>query len=54
MVAMAEPVTVDLTQLDAFHDLLPALAGSLDIRDVFQRLAEQHHFGKLVINVAGD
>jgi hypothetical protein len=40
MVAMAEPVTVDLTQLDAFHDLLPALAGSLDIRDVFQRLSE--------------
>ena len=40
MVAMAEPVTVDLTQLDAFDDLLPALAGSLDIRDVFQRLSE--------------
>ena len=39
MVAMAEPATVDLTQLDAFHALLPALADSLDIRDVFQHLS---------------
>ena len=36
---MAEPATVDLSQLDAFHALLPALAGSLDIRDVFQHLS---------------
>jgi len=28
-----------LTQLDAFHALLPALAGALDIRDVFQQLS---------------
>ena len=39
MVAMAEPATVDLTQLDAFHALLPTLAGSLDIRDVFHHLS---------------
>jgi hypothetical protein len=36
---MAEPATMDLNQLDAFHALLPALAGSLDIRDVFQHLS---------------
>ncbi len=29
----------DLIQFDAFHDLLPALAGSLDIGDVFQHLS---------------
>jgi transcriptional regulator with GAF, ATPase, and Fis domain len=40
MVAMAEPATVDLTQLDAFRALLPTLAGALDIRDVFQHLSE--------------
>ena len=39
MPTMAEPATVDLSQLDAFHALLPALAGSLDIRDVFQHLS---------------
>jgi DNA-binding NtrC family response regulator len=39
MTAMAEPATTDPVQLDAFHALLPALAGSLDIRDVFQRLS---------------
>ena len=36
---MAEPATTHLSQLDAFHALLPALAGSLDIRDVFQHLS---------------
>jgi len=39
MTTMAEPGTTDLIQLDAFHALLPALAGSLDIRDVFQHLS---------------
>src|SRR5216684_3452605 len=36
---VAEPATTDLNQLDAFHALLPALAGGLDIRDVFQQLS---------------
>jgi transcriptional regulator with GAF, ATPase, and Fis domain len=36
---MAEPATTDLDQLDAFHALLPALAGALDIRDVFRQLS---------------
>ena len=39
MTMMAEPATTDLTQLDAFHALLPALASALDIRDVFQQLS---------------
>src|SRR5258708_13350635 len=39
MMTTAEPATADLSQLDAFHALLPALAGSLDIRDVFQHLS---------------
>src|ERR1700704_248244 len=39
MTPMSEPATTDLSQLDAFHALLPALAGSLDIRDVFQHLS---------------
>jgi hypothetical protein len=30
----------DLIQLDAFHARLPALANSLDIRDVLQHLSE--------------
>src|SRR5712692_2584934 len=38
-IMMAEPATTDLNQLDAFHALLPALAGALDVRDVFQRLS---------------
>src|SRR5258705_13988839 len=38
MTTMAEPAS-DLHQLDAFHALLPALAGTLDIRDVFQQLS---------------
>jgi DNA-binding NtrC family response regulator len=36
---MAEPAVTDLDQLDAFHALLPALAGALDVRDVFQHLS---------------
>src|SRR5712671_1813230 len=39
MTTMAEPVTTDFNQLDAFHALLPVLAGALDIRDVFQHLS---------------
>src|ERR1700730_4398870 len=39
MTAMAEPATTCPNQLDAFHALLPALAGALDIRDVFQHLS---------------
>ena len=39
MTMVAEPATTDLNQLDAFHALLPALAGALDIRDVFQQLS---------------
>src|SRR5580700_8046074 len=39
MTTMAEPVTTDLIQLDAFHALLFALAASLDIREVFQHLS---------------
>jgi transcriptional regulator with GAF, ATPase, and Fis domain len=39
MTTMAEPATTDLNQLDAFHALLPALAGALDVRDVFQHLS---------------
>ena len=39
MTILAEPETTDLNQLDAFHALLPALAGALDIRDVFQQLS---------------
>src|SRR5216684_6682040 len=39
MTTMAEPATTDLLQLEAFHALLPALAGSLDIREVFQHLS---------------
>jgi transcriptional regulator with GAF, ATPase, and Fis domain len=39
MMTMAEPATIDLNQLDAFHALLPALAGALDIREVFQQLS---------------
>jgi DNA-binding NtrC family response regulator len=35
---MAEPATSDRSQ-DAFHALLPALAGALDVRDVFQHLS---------------
>jgi transcriptional regulator with GAF, ATPase, and Fis domain len=40
MLTMAEPAMIDLTHLEAFNALLPALAGSLDIREVFQHLSE--------------
>src|ERR1700736_3118628 len=39
MTTMPGPETTDLSQLDAFHALLPALAGALDVRDVFQHLS---------------
>jgi transcriptional regulator with GAF, ATPase, and Fis domain len=39
MTTIAEQPSTDLSQLDAFHDLLPALAQALDIRDVFQHLS---------------
>src|SRR5580698_4332445 len=39
MTTMAELATTDLNHLDAFHALLPALAGALDVRDVFQHLS---------------
>jgi transcriptional regulator with GAF, ATPase, and Fis domain len=39
MTTTAEPATTALNQLDAFHALLPTLAGALDIRDVFQQLS---------------
>src|SRR6267142_5667488 len=38
MATMVEQTT-DLSQLDAFHALLPALARALDIREVFQHLS---------------
>src|SRR6267378_3093737 len=39
MTVIAEPPAHDRSQLDAFHALLPALAGALDVRDVFQQLS---------------
>src|SRR6202035_1520674 len=39
MTTMAGTATTALEQLDAFHALLPALAGALDVRDVFQHLS---------------
>ena len=39
MPTMADSATIEVAQLDAFHALLPALAGALDIRDVFQHLS---------------
>jgi transcriptional regulator with GAF, ATPase, and Fis domain len=39
MATMVEQTTTDLSQLDAFHALLPALARALDIREVFQHLS---------------
>jgi hypothetical protein len=38
-IMMAKPGTTDVIRLDSFHDLLPALAGALDVRDVFQHLS---------------
>ncbi len=39
MTTTAEPAATAPNQLDAFHALLPALAGALDIRDVFHQLS---------------
>jgi len=39
MTISAEPTGFDLEHLDAFHELLPALARGLDVRDVFQHLS---------------
>jgi two-component system NtrC family response regulator len=39
MTTTAEPAATAPNHLDAFHALLPALAGALDIRDVFQQLS---------------
>jgi len=39
MMIAAEPTGYDLEQLDAFQDLLPALARGLDVRDVFQQIS---------------
>jgi transcriptional regulator with GAF, ATPase, and Fis domain len=38
MTIMADPVVTGVEHLDAFHDLLPALARALDVRDVFNHL----------------
>src|SRR5713226_4058176 len=40
MMMIAEYATPDVQRLEAFHDLLPALARALDIRDIFQHLSE--------------
>src|SRR5258708_2076898 len=39
MTTTAEPAATAPHQLDAFHALLPALAGALDVRDVFNQLS---------------
>ncbi len=39
MMPFAETPIADAAQLEAFHDLLPALARALDVRDVFQHLS---------------
>ena len=39
MMMAAEPTGYDLEQVDAFQDLLPALARGLDVRDIFQHLS---------------
>ena len=35
-----EDTTKDVERLEAFHDLLPALARTLDVRDIFQHLSD--------------
>jgi transcriptional regulator with GAF, ATPase, and Fis domain len=37
---IADYATVDVQRLEAFHDLLPALARALDIREIFHHLSE--------------
>jgi hypothetical protein len=39
MTPIADPAENDVEQLDAFHDLLPALARALDVRDTFQHIS---------------
>jgi transcriptional regulator with GAF, ATPase, and Fis domain len=39
MTISAEPAGYDVEHLDAFHDLLPALARALDVRDIFKHLS---------------
>jgi two-component system response regulator AtoC len=37
---MLEHSGTDLSQLDAFHDLLPAMARGLDVREIFRQLSD--------------
>jgi transcriptional regulator with GAF, ATPase, and Fis domain len=39
MTISVEPVGYDVEDLEAFHDLLPAIAHALDVRDIFQHLS---------------
>ena len=39
MTISAEAVGYDVEHLAAFHDLLPAIAHALDVRDIFQHLS---------------
>src|SRR5258708_13733454 len=39
MTISVEPVGYEVEHADAFHDLLPALARALDVRDVFKHLS---------------
>jgi transcriptional regulator with GAF, ATPase, and Fis domain len=39
MTTTAEDATLDIGLLEAFHELLPALARALDVRDIFQQLS---------------
>jgi transcriptional regulator with GAF, ATPase, and Fis domain len=39
MTISAEPAGYEVEYLDPFHDLLPALARALDVRDIFQHLS---------------
>src|SRR4029077_20733186 len=36
---MREGASADVREEDAFHDLLPALARGLDVRDIFRQLS---------------
>jgi transcriptional regulator with GAF, ATPase, and Fis domain len=40
MTVIADEATPDVQRLEAFHDLLPALARALDVRDIFQHLSD--------------
>src|SRR5712675_1197331 len=39
MTISAEPAEYEIEHIDAFDDLLPALARALDVRDIFQHLS---------------